>query len=78
MNVSDHETAAALGAAVTKMHGMLVQIAQPENVSVPFAELVFRDIRIRKCKTIVTFVLTLYSQHNADNKPLNLRWKSHW
>ncbi|KAL2072534.1 hypothetical protein VTL71DRAFT_11877 [Oculimacula yallundae] len=46
LNVSDHETAAATSAAVTKMHGVLVQIAQPTNVSVPFAELVFRDIRI--------------------------------
>jgi len=67
LNVSDHESAAATGAAVTKMHGrlflhsglcvidimliyyttgVLVQIAQPPNVSVPFQELVFRDIRI--------------------------------
>ena len=48
LNVSDHETTAALGAAVTKMHGMLMQIAQPPDVSVPFAELIFRDIKIRK------------------------------
>ncbi|KAK0126435.1 hypothetical protein ONS95_008035 [Cadophora gregata] len=47
LNVSDYESAAATSAAVTKMHGVLVQIAQPTNVSVPFAELVFRDIRIR-------------------------------
>ena len=46
LNVSDHETAAATSAAVTRMHGLLVQIAQPENVAVPFAELIFRDIRI--------------------------------
>lgn len=46
LNLSEHETAAPTGAAVTKMHGLLVQIAQPTNVSVPFEELVFRDIRI--------------------------------
>ncbi|KAH7364196.1 chaperonin 10-like protein [Rhexocercosporidium sp. MPI-PUGE-AT-0058] len=46
LNVSDHESAAATSAAVTKMHGLLVQIAPPTNVSVPFAELIFRDIRI--------------------------------
>ncbi|KAF4636100.1 hypothetical protein G7Y89_g1993 [Cudoniella acicularis] len=46
INVSDRDTAAGLSAAVTKMHGILVQIAQPTTVSVPFAELVFRDIRI--------------------------------
>lgn len=46
LNVSDHEMAAATAAAVTKIHGVLVQIAQPPSVSVPFAELIFRDIRI--------------------------------
>jgi len=46
INVSDHDSAAATSAAVTKMHGIMIQIAQPTNVSVPFAELVFRDIRI--------------------------------
>lgn len=46
LNVSDHKTAAALGAAVTKMHGLLVQIAQPPVVSIPFSEYVFRDIRV--------------------------------
>ncbi|CZS94475.1 related to alcohol dehydrogenase [Rhynchosporium agropyri] len=46
LNVSDHESAATTSAAITKMHGVLVQIAQPTNVSVPFAELIFRDIRI--------------------------------
>jgi propanol-preferring alcohol dehydrogenase len=46
LNVSDHKTAAALGAAVTKMHGLLVQIAQPPEVSIPFSEFVFRDIRV--------------------------------
>lgn len=46
LNMSDHETAAAIAAAVTKRHGVMVQIAQPPNVAVPFAELIFRDIRI--------------------------------
>jgi propanol-preferring alcohol dehydrogenase len=46
LNVSDHESAAALAVAIAKIHGTMIQIAQPENVSVPFAELVFRDIRI--------------------------------
>lgn len=46
LNISDHESAGATSAAITKIHGVLVQIAQPTNVSVPFAELIFRDIRI--------------------------------
>lgn len=46
LNVSDHETAAAISAAVTRIHGVVVQIAQPPQVSVPFAELVFRDIKL--------------------------------
>jgi len=72
LNVSDHESAAATGAAVTKMHGILVQIAQPTNVSVPFAELVFRDIRIHgsltssrgECKKMLEVV----SKHNIKVK----------
>ena len=45
--LSDAPGAAALGCALTRMHGTLVQIAQPEHVAVPFPELVFRDIRLR-------------------------------
>ncbi|ETN36356.1 uncharacterized protein HMPREF1541_08633 [Cyphellophora europaea CBS 101466] len=47
VNVSEHETSAGLACAITKMHGTMIQVAQPPNVSVPFHELVFRDIRIR-------------------------------
>ncbi|KAI1328548.1 GroES-like protein [Xylariaceae sp. FL0255] len=43
--LADH--AEALGAAVTKMHGTVVQIAQPTEVKIPFKELVFRDIRFK-------------------------------
>ncbi|KAI9664916.1 MAG: hypothetical protein M1821_006364 [Bathelium mastoideum] len=46
MNVSDAKGAAALACAVTRLHGLVVQIAQPDEVSVPFDELIFRDIRI--------------------------------
>ncbi|KAL8642455.1 MAG: hypothetical protein Q9228_000843 [Teloschistes exilis] len=46
ITLSDAPDAAALACAVTKMHGTMIQIAQPTNVSVPFAELIFRDIRI--------------------------------
>ncbi|KAG0650926.1 Alcohol dehydrogenase IV [Hyphodiscus hymeniophilus] len=68
LNVSDHETAAALGAAVTKMHGLLVQIAQPPNVSIPFAEFVFRDVRVHgslvASKNECRKMLNLVSEHN--------------
>jgi D-arabinose 1-dehydrogenase-like Zn-dependent alcohol dehydrogenase len=37
----------ALAAAVTRMHGTVIQVAQPENISVPFSELIFRDIRFK-------------------------------
>ncbi|KAI1161267.1 GroES-like protein [Nemania serpens] len=43
--LADH--AEALAAAITRMHGTVVQVAQPETISVPFAELVFRDIRFK-------------------------------
>ncbi|KAI0884585.1 uncharacterized protein GGS22DRAFT_188792 [Annulohypoxylon maeteangense] len=38
--------ATALAAAATRMHGTVVQIAQPEEVVLPFRELVFRDVRV--------------------------------
>ncbi|CAO2649173.1 Nn.00g101220.m01.CDS01 [Neocucurbitaria sp. VM-36] len=47
LNLSDADAAIATSCAVTRMHGTVIQIAQPTHVSVPFRELVFRDIRIR-------------------------------
>lgn len=47
VTLSDAEGAAALGAAVTKMHGTMIQMAQPQNVVIPFQEIVFRDIRVK-------------------------------
>ena len=44
--ISDHADAVAISAACTRMHGTVVQIAQPENISLPFAEIIFRDIKI--------------------------------
>jgi len=70
--VSDHESASAIGAAVTKMHGVMVQIAQPTNVSVPFAELIFRDIRIHgsllSSKGECQKMLDLVSKHDIKVK----------
>lgn len=45
--ISDHKEATAISCAITKMHGEVIQIAQPPEVIIPFAELVFRDIRVR-------------------------------
>ncbi|KAI6093010.1 GroES-like protein [Hypoxylon rubiginosum] len=45
--LSDTEGATAMAAAATRMHGTLVQVAQPKDVQLPFQELVFRDIRVR-------------------------------
>jgi D-arabinose 1-dehydrogenase-like Zn-dependent alcohol dehydrogenase len=47
VTLSDAQTAAALACAVTKMHGTMVQVAQPDEVSIPFPEFIFRDIRVR-------------------------------
>ncbi|KAL9041738.1 MAG: hypothetical protein Q9214_004005 [Letrouitia sp. 1 TL-2023] len=46
INVSDAKDAAALACAVTKLHGNMIQIAQPPEVSIPFPEFIFRDIRV--------------------------------
>lgn len=45
--ISDHKDAAGIGCAITRMHGLVIQIAQPDQVSIPFHELIFRDIRIQ-------------------------------
>ncbi|KPI42155.1 Alcohol dehydrogenase 4, mitochondrial [Cyphellophora attinorum] len=47
INVSEHETSAPLACAITRMHGLVVQVSQPEMVSVPFTEFIFRDITIK-------------------------------
>ncbi|KAI9840657.1 MAG: hypothetical protein M1837_001381 [Sclerophora amabilis] len=47
VNVSDAKSAAGLACAITKMHGKMIQIAQPDEVSIPFAELIFRDIHVQ-------------------------------
>ncbi|KAJ4301132.1 hypothetical protein N0V90_003222 [Kalmusia sp. IMI 367209] len=47
VNVSDAEKAAATSCAITRMHGTVIQVAQPKNVTIPFTELIFRDIRVR-------------------------------
>lgn len=47
VTISDAGNAAAIACAMTKMHGTMVQIAQPENVVIPFAEFIFRDIRVK-------------------------------
>jgi len=44
--LSDHKDAAGVSCAITKMHGTMVQIAQPDIVEIPFPEIIFRDIRI--------------------------------
>lgn len=47
VTLADAPSAAALGCAVTRMHGTMVQVAQPEEVSIPFSEFVFRDVRVK-------------------------------
>lgn len=47
LNLSEHETAAPLACAVTKMHGNMIQISQPAIVNIPFTEVIFRDVRVK-------------------------------
>lgn len=47
LNLSDADSAAATACAVTRLHGRMVQVAQPPQVAVPFEELIFRDIRVQ-------------------------------
>ncbi|TGO62215.1 hypothetical protein BCON_0021g00280 [Botryotinia convoluta] len=82
LNVSDHESAAATAAAVTKrlligkvadpksakIDGTMIQIAQPEKISVPFEDVIFRDIRIHGSlvgsRGEAQKMLELVSKHN--------------
>ncbi|TEY76482.1 hypothetical protein BOTCAL_0058g00290 [Botryotinia calthae] len=68
LNVSDHESAAATAVAVTKRHGTMIQIAQPEKISVPFEDVIFRDIRIHGSlvgsRGEAQKMLELVSKHN--------------
>ena len=43
---SDHRDATSIACGCTKMHGTLVQVAQPDEIIIPFPEIIFRDIRI--------------------------------
>ncbi|KAI1403345.1 GroES-like protein [Hypoxylon fuscum] len=69
--LSDAPGATALAAAATRMHGSVIQIAQPDDVSVPFRELVFRDIRLQgsllcspqESRDMVRFI----AEHSADS-----------
>ncbi|KAH8885362.1 alcohol dehydrogenase [Thozetella sp. PMI_491] len=45
--LADAPGATALSAAITKMHGTVVQVGQPDEVRIPFYEFVFRDIRFK-------------------------------
>ncbi|KAK3942474.1 GroES-like protein [Diplogelasinospora grovesii] len=47
ITLADADSAAGLACAVTKMHGTMVQIAQPDEVKIPFAEFIFRDVRVK-------------------------------
>lgn len=44
--LSDTAGSTALACAATRVHGTVVQLAQPDEVVVPFWELVFRDIHL--------------------------------
>ncbi|KAK0720118.1 chaperonin 10-like protein [Lasiosphaeris hirsuta] len=47
ITLADADSAAALACAATRMHGTMLQIAQPIEVQIPFHEFIFRDIRVR-------------------------------
>ena len=72
VNVSDNSESAALACAVTKMHGTMVQLAQPDFVSIPFAELIFRDIRVKgsliSSRTEAQRMLDLVAKHDISVK----------
>ena len=71
-NLSDNVEAAALACAVTKMHGTMVQIAQPDLVPIPYPELIFRDVRVKgsliSSRSEAQRMLDLVAEHNITVK----------
>ncbi|KAF1929602.1 GroES-like protein [Didymella exigua CBS 183.55] len=51
LNISDAEDAISTACAITRMHGTVIQIGQPDTVAIPFRELIFRDVRVRGSMT---------------------------
>ncbi|MCJ1471881.1 hypothetical protein MMC13_000522 [Lambiella insularis] len=72
VNLSEAEKAAETACAITMMHGRMVQIAQPTQVSVPFEHLIFRDIRIEGSLLCTVHqsqeMLKVVSEHNITVK----------
>ena len=72
INISDHAEAASLACAVTKMHGTMVQIAQPDLVSIPYPELIFRDVHVKgtliSSRAEAHRMLALVAEHNITVK----------
>ncbi|KAK0755322.1 hypothetical protein N5P37_012149, partial [Trichoderma harzianum] len=42
--LSDHETACDTACAITRPHGTIIQVAQPQRVSFPFRAIIFKDL----------------------------------
>ena len=67
INVSENAEAAGLACAVTKMHGTMIQIAQPDLVSIPYPELIFR-IRVKgsliSSRSEAQHMLDLVAEHD--------------
>ncbi|KAK5552681.1 hypothetical protein LTR46_009420 [Exophiala xenobiotica] len=63
INVSDHPSTAALSVAITRMHGVVVQAAQPEEITVPFQDVVLRDVAIKG---------TMYGSRDMSQEMLNV------
>ena len=72
VNVSDAPGAAALACAICRMHAKMIQIAQPDEVSVPFHELVFRGVKIEGSlicsKQQASDMLKTVAEHNISVK----------
>jgi propanol-preferring alcohol dehydrogenase len=44
--LSDAKSAVNTSMAITKGHGLVVQVAQPDRIDFPFGEMIFRDVRL--------------------------------
>ncbi|RFU74370.1 alcohol dehydrogenase -like domain-containing [Trichoderma arundinaceum] len=63
--LSDHDTACDTACAITRPHGTIIQVAQPQRVSFDFRAIIFKDLRFKgslvssqgELRDLVDFVL---------------------
>ena len=68
ITITEALDAAAMACAITKVHGLMIQLAQTTNVTIPFHELIFRDFRIHSSLTAPRYEAQLMLDFVAEHE----------